>query len=129
MELTIKELSDKFGVPRTTIYRAINSGKMSRLGSGKVELSEFLRAFQSVRSVQDMTQGGQEMDISTHPLFKAQAEKIRYLEEALKETKDRDLWQRNQIEKLTDSLKLLEYKKADSEKINRNKGWLRRWFS
>lgn len=44
-QITLTELSKRFGINRTTIYRAVNSGKISRLDNGKFDLSEVLRVF------------------------------------------------------------------------------------
>ena len=44
-QITLTELSKRFAINRTTIYRAVNSGKISRLDNGKFDLSEVLRVF------------------------------------------------------------------------------------
>lgn len=44
-QITLTELSKRFGINRTTIYRAVSNGKISRLDNGKFDLSEVLRVF------------------------------------------------------------------------------------
>ena len=44
-QLSLTEISKRFNVNRTTIYRAVNSGKISRLDNGLFDLSEVLRVF------------------------------------------------------------------------------------
>lgn len=44
-QLSLTEISKRFNVNRTTIYRAVNTGKISRLDNGLFDLSEVLRVF------------------------------------------------------------------------------------
>jgi hypothetical protein len=44
-QLTLTDISKRFGVNRTTIYRAVNSGKISRLDNGMFDLAEVIRVF------------------------------------------------------------------------------------
>lgn len=44
-QITLTELSKRFAINRTTIYRAVSNGKISRLDNGKFDLSEVLRVF------------------------------------------------------------------------------------
>lgn len=43
--LTLSEVSKRFDVNRSTIYRAVKSGKLSRLNDGSFDLAEVLRVF------------------------------------------------------------------------------------
>ena len=117
MEISIKEASERFKIPRSTIYRALNSGKMSRSQSGKIEVSEFLRVFQEVsQSISNsipVTHDETTLEtVENHPLYKAQLEKVQMLEESLRQAQAREEWQRGQMEKLTDTIKLLEAPKT-----------------
>ena len=51
-QLSLTEISKRFNVNRTTIYRAVNSGKISRLDNGLFDLSEVLRVFGEPAPVQ-----------------------------------------------------------------------------
>ena len=44
-QLSLTEVSKRFNVNRTTIYRAVSSGKLSRLSNGLFDLSEVIRVF------------------------------------------------------------------------------------
>lgn len=128
MEISISEAAKMVKVSRNTIYEKFKSGELSRCSSGKVDTSEILRVFgnsagrhtrqeqktfvQSVKSVQPE-------DTKTEQLYQAQ---IKTLEEALRqareqidEAKGRELWQRGQIEKLTDTIKLIEAPKTTTK--------------
>lgn len=43
--LSLTEVSKRFNVNRTTIYRAVNNGKLSRLSNGLFDLAEVIRVF------------------------------------------------------------------------------------
>lgn len=44
-QLSLNEVSKRFNVNRTTIYRAVNNGKLSRLSNGLFDLAEVIRVF------------------------------------------------------------------------------------
>lgn len=44
-QLSITEISKRFKINRTTIYRAVQSGKLSRLNNGLFDLAEVIRVF------------------------------------------------------------------------------------
>lgn len=44
-QLSLTEVSKRFKVNRTTIYRAVNSGKLSRLSNGLFDIAEVIRVF------------------------------------------------------------------------------------
>lgn len=44
-QLSLTEVSKRFNVNRTTIYRAVSSGKLSRLSNGLFDLAEVIRVF------------------------------------------------------------------------------------
>jgi hypothetical protein len=62
--------------------------------------------------------------VENHPLYKAQLEKVRMLEESLKQAQAREEWQREQMEKLTDTIKLLEAPKTTA---NFRRVWWKFW--
>ena len=43
--LSLTEVSKRFNVNRTTIYRAVSNGKLSRLNNGLFDLAEVIRVF------------------------------------------------------------------------------------
>jgi len=44
-QLTLTDISKRFNVNRTTIYRAVSNGKLSRLNNGLFDLAEVIRVF------------------------------------------------------------------------------------
>jgi len=44
-QLSLTEVSKRFSVNRTTIYRAVSNGKLSRLDNGMFDLAEVIRVF------------------------------------------------------------------------------------
>jgi hypothetical protein len=44
-QLSLTDVSKRFSVNRTTIYRAVSSGKLSRLSNGLFDLAEVIRVF------------------------------------------------------------------------------------
>jgi transposase-like protein len=44
-QLSLSEVSKRFGVNRSTIYRSVSTGKLSRLDNGMFDLAEVLRVF------------------------------------------------------------------------------------
>jgi hypothetical protein len=117
--LSVTEASKRFNIDRSRIYRAFKSGEMSRNPDGTVQLVEILRVFGNVQktfantSSEHVERSGEHVEtLENHPLYKAQQEKIRLLEDSLREAKEREQWQRGQMEKLTDTIKLLEAPKT-----------------
>lgn len=140
MELSIQEAAKRFKVGRSTIYKKFSSGELSRLPNGKIDLAEFLRVFrdspQSVsKTVHKTPVDNPPRHLETpekDPLFKAQEEKIRLLEDTLRQAQERERtylereeWQRGHIEKLTDTIKLLEAPKITPTSSSRI--WWKFW--
>ena len=44
-QLSLTEVSKRFNVNRTTVYRAVSNGKLSRLNNGMFDLAEVIRVF------------------------------------------------------------------------------------
>ena len=44
-QLSLTEVSKRFNVNRTTVYRAVSNGKLSRLNNGLFDLAEVIRVF------------------------------------------------------------------------------------
>ena len=112
MEISITEAAKRLNIGRSTLYKKVSSGEVSRNPNGTVDTSELFRVFGSspktVSQDTHKTPVDNFQDIENHPLYKAQADKVRMLEEALNQACDREQWQRGQIERLTDTIKLLE---------------------
>ncbi len=44
-QLSLTEVSKRFNINRTTVYRAVSTGKLSRLSNGMFDLAEVIRVF------------------------------------------------------------------------------------
>lgn len=136
--LTVTEASKQFNIDRSRLYRAFKSGELSRNADGTVQLVELLRVFGGVqKNVQSVANEHHERSrehieqTENNLLYKTQEDKIRLLEESLRQAQERERtylereeWQRGQIEKLTDTIKLLE---APKNKNNQGYVWWKFW--
>lgn len=119
MEITIKAAAEMVGVSRSTLYQYMKDGKLSRCASGKLETSEVLRVFGDTvnrrtpnEQSEHITELNSTLNTEKENLYK---ERISTLESELRQAREREQqhlerenWQRQQIDKLTDTLKLLE---------------------
>lgn len=135
MEVSITSAAELLGISRNTVYQAIKDGKLSKTGSGKIDSSELLRVFNHLKrntkkdeiehfeTLKSTLNTEQLLNTEKEELYKAQ---IKILEEALKQANEREQWQLNHINKLTDTIKLLETPKeiVHLEKI----GFFKRLF-
>jgi hypothetical protein len=126
MELSIKAAAELIKVSRTTIYKKIDSGELSRNNNGTVDTADVLRVFNGTSPVHrvqhkkvqnEHIKSVQEEQLSIKPdnsqlelLYKAQ---IRLLEDSLRKSEIREEWLQNQISTLTDTMKLLEAPKIE----------------
>lgn len=135
MEITIQAAAKMMKVGRSTIYKKISEGELSRCHSGKIETSELLRVFgsptdrntrheekthiediktlskENTRHFQDTLQKEEfykaQIQILQDNLSKAHERENQHLE--------REQWQRQHIEKLTDTIRLLEAPRRPGE--------------
>jgi hypothetical protein len=144
MEINIKAAAEMVKVSRTTIYEKIKSGELSKSANGKIDTSELLRVFGSpadrrtrqeekehiehLKSTLNTEQKEQTvqhtLNTEKEDLYKSQ---IRILEDALQQANKREEWQRQHIEKLVDTIKLLEPPKPQIPE--KPKGFFRRLFT
>lgn len=109
MEVTIREIQQRWNISRPTIYKHIRQGKLSRLENGKVEVSEVLRVYGEPKE----TQARQEIDTADSQEKALLLEKIRLLESQLDDARERESWLKSQVETSQATIKLLEYRKPD----------------
>lgn len=128
MEVSIKSAAELLGISRNTVYKAIEDGKISKTENGKIDSSELLRVFsytkkntkvQETEHFETLKNTLKAEQITEHQLNTEKEElyksQIKMLEEALKQAKEREQWQLNHIDKLTDTIKLLEAPKECQE--------------
>ena len=77
-QLSLTEVSKRFNINRTTIYRAVNSGKLSRLSNGLFDLAEVIRVFGEPEpikgSIEQPATSSQSNDKEIISLLKSQVE-------------------------------------------------------
>ena len=133
MEVSITSAAELLGISRNTVYQAIKDGRLSKTGNGKIDSSELLRVFNNLKrntkkdefehfKTLKSTLNTEQNEIhiteqllnteKTEELYKTQ---IKMLEEALKQANEREQWQLNHIDKLTDTIKLLETPKETTK--------------
>jgi predicted transcriptional regulator len=126
MELSIKAAAQLVKVSRTTIYKKIESGDLSRNDNGTVDTSDVLRVFsgtspvrrvqhkniqsEHIKNVQDEQVTPKQEVLQLEQLYKAQ---IRLLEDSLRKAEAREEWLQSQVSTLTDTMKLLEAPKVE----------------
>lgn len=148
MLVNVSQAAKLANISRDTFYKNyINKGKISvsrdERNRPMVNTSEILRVFgglhtDTVRDLTDHTQGYTKKDNTCTVLTPTETEKIQQLEQEnqhlkerlvelqqlQQEAKEREQWQRGQIEKLTDTIKLLEApKEQDQKKLHWWKFW------
>ena len=140
MEISIKAAAEMAKISRTTIYEKIKIGELSRNSNGKVDSSEVLRVFgnpsdrhtrqeenehieqlkNTLNTEHNNKQAQNALNSDKEELYKSQ---IRILEESLKQAYDRDLWSRQHIESLTETIKLLESPKQEAQTKKSRRWW------
>jgi len=108
--LNISEAARLGGVARTTLYRHIQSGKVSAVttpdGGRGIELSELLRAYGDGGKAKGTPAPKNVPTVTTERLIQVEADlrvetaKVSMLEAQLVESLKRETWQREQIDKL-----------------------------
>jgi hypothetical protein len=132
MEITITQASKTWGIPRARIYEKINSGAMSRLSNGKIDPAEMSRVFGKPRT-DEKQKSAEKKDVPVQVENALLEQKIAFLEQQVRESKEREqreceradeLYQENK--NLTHRVLLLEAPK--SEPKTEKKGFLSRFF-
>ena len=147
MLVNVSQAAKLANISRDTFYKNyINKGKISISRDGRnrpmVDTIEILRVFGSlhtdiVKDPTDHTQNYTKKDSTLTPLETANIQQIeqenQHLKERLaefqqlhQEAKEREQWQRGQIEKLTDTVKLLEAPKP-TLLVSSSRQWWQFW--
>jgi hypothetical protein len=115
MQITIQELQNQWGVARSTVYKHIKAGRLTRLGNGKIDVSEVLRVYgepskntpiDSKNSVRDKAESHDNTLL---------LDKIAFLESQLAQAEKREEWLRGQVETAQETIKLLEHKQPSAQ--------------
>lgn len=99
-KLSLGEVSKKFHVDRSTIYRAVRNGRLSRSSDGQFDLAEVIRCFgEPEQTPQKIESSKQEGDESTKKL-------IAHLENEVKKYQEREERLMQQIDRMQTLIEL-----------------------
>ena len=123
MELDIKASAKFIKVSRTTIYKKIEQGELSKTPSGRIDTAELLRVFgePSIRDREHKKKALKALDTNTEQTVLL--ERVKMLESSLRESREslgeakaREEWLKAQIERMGDTIKLLEAPQQDKKR-------------
>ena len=119
MQITIQELQKQWGVARSTVYKHIKAGRLTRLANGKIDVSEIVRVYgePSKNTVRYKKTSAVESQDNTLLI-----EKIAFLESQLAQAEKREEWLKGQVETAQETIKLLEHKQPSAQQSK--KGYL-----
>ena len=99
-KLSLSEVSKQFHVDRSTIYRAVRNGRLSRSNDGQFDLSEVIRCFgEPEQAPQQNLPSKQENNIATQKL-------ISHLEHEVKKYQEREERLMQQIDRMQTLIEL-----------------------
>jgi hypothetical protein len=93
--LNLSEVSKQFQVNRSTIYRAVSSGRLSRRADGSFDLAEVIRCFGEPVAIQQPKQQSNPVEQNQD-----QAKIIELLQKELQQYRDREERLLNQIDRM-----------------------------
>lgn len=120
VEFTVAETAKLYSFSRQKIYNSLKNGDLSKNRKGKLDFSELLRCYgepngndEHVNFVQSKNQ---KIDKNINEIDNRELESLR---RQLEEAKEREQFYQDQIRSLTDSVKLLEHKRASEPERKR----------
>lgn len=116
MQISIQELQKQWGVARSTVYKHIKAGRLTRLDNGLIDVSEIIRVYgePSTNTPRDTKKSV----IDTTETARLQ-EKIAFLESQLAQAEKREEWLKGQVETAQQTIKLLEHKQQSPQPSKR----------
>lgn len=119
MKLSVTEAATLYKISRTTIYRNINSGKLSTGSGKKIDLSEMIRVFGEAKAqnTESVLQGNTptvpplQSEIVLHERIKWLEVQVKTLQSQLENAHSLIEWFKNQVER---PQKLIEHKPKKS---------------
>lgn len=109
MQITIKELQTQWGVARSTVYKHIKQGLISRLDNGLIDVAEVVRVYGEPSQTTQRNIKKSVIDNTETAILK---EKIAFLESQLAQAEKREEWLKGQVETAQETIKLLEHKQS-----------------
>ena len=119
MQITIQELQKQWGVARSTVYKHIKAGRLTRLDNGLIDVSEIIRVYGEPSA--NTPRDGKKSVIDTNEtailkekiaFLEAQLVKAEEREERLRESEE---WLKRQVETAQETIKLLEHKQPSAQ--------------
>lgn len=104
MHITISQASKDFKVARSTIYKKIENGDMSRNDDGTVDVAEMVRVFGEPDNNTDTTGTKTTNDTISDTTLMLQKQEIEHLKNQLQDKNNQILDYRQQVGKLNDRL-------------------------
>lgn len=104
MHITISKASKDFKVARSTIYKKIENGDMSRNDDGTVDVAEMVRVFGEPNTTTDTTGTKTTNATISDTTLMLQKQEIEYLKTQLQDRDNQILDYRQQVGKLNDRL-------------------------
>lgn len=114
MQITIQELQKRWGIARSTVYKHIKSGLLTRLENGKIDISEIVRVYGEPSKNTGRDKSAIAVDSVDSQENKLLLDKIAFLESQLAQAEKREDWLKSQVEKAQETIQLLEHKKTAS---------------
>lgn len=111
--LSLAEVSKQFRLNRSTIYRAVNSGKLSRRADGSFDLAEVIRCFGEPKQVAISQEPGH-AKIATSQFSEDQTKIIELLKQELQQYRDREERLLNQIDRMQTLIEMKSHVVADA---------------
>lgn len=108
-KLNLSEVSKQFQVNRSTIYRAVSSGRLSRRADGSFDLAEVIRCFGEPVALQQPKQQSNPVEQNLD-----QAKIIELLQKELQQYRDREERLLNQIDRMQTLIELKSHHIADA---------------
>ena len=105
-------MQEQWGVARATVYKHLKAGKLSRLDNGLLDVSEVVRVYGEPKNKPKETHISVESQEKQLLL-----DRIRMLEQAVKQSHEREAWLKSQVEIAQSTIKLLEYKQPQKRGV------------
>lgn len=111
--LNLSEVSKQFKVNRSTIYRAVSSGRLSRHADGSFDLAEVVRCFGEPRK--EKVAVPQQQEVATSQQSSEELERLRReFSEYKRQAQEREDWFRSQIDRMQTQLEMKTHPVADA---------------
>lgn len=121
LKITVSDAARQFSISRTSIYKALKKGTLSKDSDGKVDVSDIIRVFGERQPERQPEQ----FETPESALVKELRQQIHSLHDQLSDARDRESWLRQQIVDLQQ--KRLEY--SNDQPPSPKKGFLSRIFN